>query len=921
MPYNFELTFTQPILAKLDAGRLRDAQDWANTITNAYINTIKLGLPQGVPPTLPAPGLNPIAPPPYPITVSGFNTADSRRNIMYNIIFAYFKAKEAKLNKDEIQNIIVDIKRLQKQIRQKRAEIKSAQQQVKNITSELRNIRKTFKDIVQSVKEDIKSELNSLDQIVKDVTNLASSANIQDITNIYSAELSLINRLKNIGNLQNVSDAIILANDFNTLQNNFETKDSTKRYLQRRLIATGSSVLGWVNGINNLPLLLSKINRYDYRYKVVKKFISTVKLLETQLAIFEKKIIDLTDDLKNKLLKKLEAYRKNLAEKRANKKKSRANDLFKAGRKLVVEDRKLVETQLKKVKDRVKKINNNISVVSKLGGRVVGVTISIEKEVKLLVQELKRVKNAANDTVDRSEDVVKLREYLNQNGLSSYIELLTTAFVQSQSDFQTFKSLFESRKLRYVQIYKEIKLIHTDAKKLLNNKFPKLHTRINKLGTSLKELFLLISIELQPALQEVKDIFNSQKKELEDFAKKVLNKVKKQGEEFLKSLIPVKSDVVDPIEKSKARKEKLIVYKDYIQRSKALSKYTSELALGVKGLANLGSNISNSNYRYSDNDVDIRNVVNAIYTLRGFEEPAGRKAYLAQEKKRLLSEFNRLFIVELLFDLIVGIINELNSNDGLSLFENDIERLRGVIPDNEYESCKYIIKLLKSKPASIKDFIKIVEGVNFKVLSISKYKKRILNLEKYYLRRSKQAIQTALDGCEKYNITNAKINSTLLKLKTILKKEDSFVLYALEIVNNFIKDFINLIGNVLSPAVDSISKFIKEKIIKENRLYEQLKAQTQKKLVNLDALAMSTAFGLAARLFWTGATWFGPTGVNHVVFNIGLFKPIKARMNDGASKYVRELAKSYEKQLQIMNGLVIPPPNTLIPPIPFVGYK
>jgi hypothetical protein len=35
---------------------------------------------------------------------------------------------------------------------------------------------------------------------------------------------------------------------------------------------------------------------------------------------------------------------------------------------------------------------------------------------------------------------------------------------------------------------------------------------------------------------------------------------------------------------------------------------------------------------------------------------------------------------------------------------------------------------------------------------------------------------------------------------------------------------------------------------------------------------------------------------------------------------VEEMAASFENQLKLMAGLVIPPPNTGIVPIPFSGY-
>jgi hypothetical protein len=559
MPYNFELTFTQPILTKLDAGQLKDARDWANTITDAYIRTIKLGLPQGVPPTLPAPGLNPIAPPPYPITVSGYNTADSRSRIMYNVIFAYFKVKELKLNKDAIQDVLVDIKRVQKLIRAKKAQLRSLQQQAKNIKEELNSIKQTLPTIVKSIKEEIKNELTELDNLLKSVTDLSVNVSISDLTSVFNYELGLINRLKNL-NITDVNDIIILANDFNTLQNNFETKDSTKRYLQTRLVRIGSSILGWINGLNNLPLLLSKLQRTSYQYQRVKRYIDQVEFLSKQLAFVEEEVKKLTSELNEKLQLQLQKLKNRLAKTKTNTKKSRANDLFKVVKKTVTEDKRKVEAQLKKVKQQIKQTNDRLVVASKLGGRIISVGIAIEKEITLFTNELKLVKNAVDTSIDRTKDVAKVRDYLAANGLLGYANILTTAFVQSQSDFETFKSKFEARQLRYVQIYKELKSIIHDLNTLVKNNYPKAYVIANKLGVSLKELCNWILNKVNPLAQLVKDTIIEQKKKLEDFAKKTLSKTKKQLDEFLVSLIPVNSNIVDPIEKAKARKEKFAVY-------------------------------------------------------------------------------------------------------------------------------------------------------------------------------------------------------------------------------------------------------------------------------------------------------------------------------------------------------------------------
>ncbi len=118
-----------------------------------------------------------------------------------------------------------------------------------------------------------------------------------------------------------------------------------------------------------------------------------------------------------------------------------------------------------------------------------------------------------------------------------------------------------------------------------------------------------------------------------------------------------------------------------------------------------------------------------------------------------------------------------------------------------------------------------------------------------------------------------------------------------------------------------IKNKIKEKKNKQQESAKKEAKSTKDRKVNTDAAIMSVMFGLAARLFWTGATWIGPTGSNHVVITIGSFRRIKAKSTDGASAMVREMAKSFERQLIGMKGFVNPPAATGIPPLSFNGYK
>lgn len=86
-------------------------------------------------------------------------------------------------------------------------------------------------------------------------------------------------------------------------------------------------------------------------------------------------------------------------------------------------------------------------------------------------------------------------------------------------------------------------------------------------------------------------------------------------------------------------------------------------------------------------------------------------------------------------------------------------------------------------------------------------------------------------------------------------------------------------------------------------------------------MAMTFMFELAARVYWTGAQWVGQTGSQHTVGSVGAFLPkMEAKIENGATGFVGEMARGFESQLKLMQGFVLPPANTAILPIPFTGY-
>jgi hypothetical protein len=161
----------------------------------------------------------------------------------------------------------------------------------------------------------------------------------------------------------------------------------------------------------------------------------------------------------------------------------------------------------------------------------------------------------------------------------------------------------------------------------------------------------------------------------------------------------------------------------------------------------------------------------------------------------------------------------------------------------------------------------------------------------------------------------------LTEWSDVLNKRESFIRFMLIELKKVLDRFIRFIRAKVEVFIANQKKKIKEKLEKIKANHELELQRIKERAINVDAKVMSIAMGLAARLFWTGATWQGNTGTNHITLTIGPFKPLKALPEDGVTGLVEELGKSFENQLVAMSGLVIPPANTGIVPIPFQGYK
>jgi len=288
---------------------------------------------------------------------------------------------------------------------------------------------------------------------------------------------------------------------------------------------------------------------------------------------------------------------------------------------------------------------------------------------------------------------------------------------------------------------------------------------------------------------------------------------------------------------------------------------------------------------------------------------------LNKEKEKLREDFEALKIIEMLIYGIVETTKEMKSTNFTAELEQIVNSTQKNAPG--LQTLKIILDISKNppnNPTQVRDIAQSLAGSALQDVSAAN---TIISLERKYLLRSREVVRLL---CDTKHIKNIKVKGVLDKVSDSLDKNQSFILLAFK----YLKEQLQAFAKFLSKKIQKIAENITIKLNKRTKDKQEQAKKDLKKIteneVNPDAIAMSIMLGLAARAFWTGASWVGPTGSTHTVINIGSFRRIKATIADGASGMIREMARSFEGQLQRMFGLVTPPLNTLIPPLPFNGY-
>ncbi len=159
---NWKVTFSEPILAELSAGRIGDARDWADVITKNYVNTIRTGTAQSFPSALPAPGLNPLAPPPFPLLQTPLQPSTKRVKAFNTIIYAYFASKDLALTKEAVKQLAKDIKDIINQIKTAQQEVRTLIEEIKLVREELKQLPEVIKEILGEIQAEIDFQKNEI---------------------------------------------------------------------------------------------------------------------------------------------------------------------------------------------------------------------------------------------------------------------------------------------------------------------------------------------------------------------------------------------------------------------------------------------------------------------------------------------------------------------------------------------------------------------------------------------------------------------------------------------------------------------------------------------------------------------------------------------------------------------------------------
>ena len=1068
MPLNFELDFTQPLVNDMTMGTLSDGEDFAKAIVKYYIAAVEKGMPVGVPPSLPAPGLNPLAPPPFTIGASGIKVKPTSKKVMTQTIKAYMVSKELLLNKGAVLGLKQSLEGVTNHLKMKKKEIQDTIQKTKLLVKEIANLPITIQDLVDGCKEIIQEEKESLKNLTNLFTALESEFTKDEITGMFAEELSLIDTVSNFKltsfeDLQQIPQKFIQINtaisriakstgtvglttkvensadlarvrELTRTQDNMpllgtsfissamslnldaQLADATrvtiakedrvaaaKHYIASKLAQAVTSIESLAKIVISPPSFKTYMNRLIQKkpqhtrlLRAIEKFEFIKNIAEPELKKLEKKIQELKREIQIIIQPKIDKIKQKIEDKIAEATKklnqSQAVVLFKKVKKKVKEIEKNQVARAKKVKKKIQKIQKALLMGTDLAQRSVLLAKSLEAEVasieielKLLVSdvttnfskikdlgkgdleaklnEVNKTQASADSTIANTSGDPEVTAYLVDVGMTDYAKVIAAMVARTGADLFTLKKVLETKRSKFgayketiVDLVKKAKELMKLVQEIANEThFPGAAKIIqtasgigNKIETSSVGRFVVgqayslrlllddIQKKVKPYIDKAIAWINKQLQTLKKYILKKAEEVKKEVELYLLNLLPptfmkkMKEEILIKKNYIEAKKKKIEHYQRITKRYARKFKFVARAGIGFLQLSN--NVIAGQNLRYPPNEKPITDLLEGMYGLQLDElDPRGGQAKsILDEKKEAYRKLGQLNAIDKLAAGLFLFLKEVSNSTQKELMQKDIDDfLESVKSTNApyLAAIEVVAGIMKSPPASESLLLKLLSDLiidntfedNF---NIAFQEPTVVNFfvqfERKYLKKAIETLKTLADAK-----ADDKSDFSILmnRWANSLDKKVPIIKFLLQTVMKIFKKIKSFIEVKIEKFLAKVEKKLKEELEKIKQKHEAELELIRKRLVNVDAIMMSVAFGLAARLFWTGASWKGPTGSTHITFTVGPFVKMKALPEDGVVGFVREIAKSFELQLTTMVGLVQAPPNTLIPPIPFVGYK
>jgi len=1077
MPYDFETMFVQPLLADIDAGAVTGAEDWSRLIVEYYSNTVKAGLPQGTPPSLPAPGLNPTAPPPYSIGVSGISN-NPNETMMKEIIKAYFLAKEITNDKAAVRGLINTVEQLVNKAKVKRQEVLELIEKIKTLTKEVGMLPEYIKEVIAAIKDVIEEDKKRIKDLLNLVDNLrdeiAEQIDVEDFNRIFKEEIDLINTLRDfkIQSFEDLKSTLTLINKIKRKievfkktsgnavgsanrgiffdENPTNTTFDIKVYLYSRI----SEFLTSFEQIANIAVdpaqylaylnrVRSKSPKFNRLYNALSKLDAVERYIKPELKKLEIQKDEKIKEIKEYIQPKIDFIKKKAEEKVkelfSKRKDGLKSNLYTKTKKRVDEFKKTHAKKIERTQKEIKQIEKALKQLNLIIEKVKTLKKSLEIEFDIIKSELILIReNIKNGTYlekfkDVKDDLKKalaskpkipfvptleqyqpnfrdpnnpplltnlqikqdylkdverkisgpgdleqtralrnklktdlLEEptsadavfaYMDDLGLGEYSQIVQNIVAQSKTTFETFKILFERRLEKY-KIYIEqissliddidnlfdiIQEIREGRKKAQETKKPDSKEKsmvqnagkwLEKQAVSLKKLFMDLATEVKPLIDKALSFLRKQYKKAKEFIEEKSVKFQKEIEWYLLKLVPLGSDKKDFETKQieiEAKKRKI---QDYKNKIKYYSKLSQAIGKAARGGADLQKNIFKENqYSLAANETHIKNIAEGICDykkLRVNNDPAKCET-LEKEKKEFLAQMADITVIEM---TVYGLIEFFKAITNGKEYIEDWNRFVASIENTSLlPALESLTAVFKDPPKDPEQIISLVQDTTnasnlFQLLTNVEVIDGLIQLEAKHLGRVRELLKSLTSTRLKEAVENQELKVStkgafefIEDMSKVLNAKKSFVKFLLEKLEVYFKKLVNFIAKEVNKVIDDVKEYVSKKLKELKERHEVDLEKIKEKAINLDAKIISITFGLAARAFWTGARWAGPTGTQHVVFNIGQFTPMKALTKDGASGFVREMAKGFEAQLKLTQGLVIPPPNTGIAPIPFTGYK